>query len=91
MTVCSTSSAVDGDSASQQDEPNGKTSDRGEGNGPPEQELALLAIATLQQDILSYIRRHPQSTAMQWLEDSGKQQKFLYLVKKFGFHHSSGI
>jgi hypothetical protein len=88
MTVCSTSSAVDGDSASQQDEPNGKTSDRGQ--GPPQQELALLAIATLQQDILSYIRRHPQSTAMQWLEDSGKQQKFLYLVKKFGFHHSSG-
>lgn len=45
---------------------------RGQGDGPPQQELALLAIGTLQQDILSYLRRHPQSTAMEWLEDSGK-------------------
>ena len=45
---------------------------RGQETGPPQQELALLAIGTLQQDILSYLRRHPQSTAMQWLEDSGK-------------------
>ena len=48
-------------------------SGRGPGDGPPQQELALLAIGTLQQDILSYLRRHPQSTATEWLEDSGKR------------------
>lgn len=83
MTLCSASSQIqlDGGSTSQQDELDGENSDRGQGNGPPQQELALLAIGTLQQDILSYLRRHPQSTAIQWLEHSGKQQNFLWSLR----------
>ena len=73
MTLCSASSTVNGGTASQKQEGNGEKNDRAQGNGPPQQELALLAIATLQQDILSYLRRFPKSTAMQWLEDSGKK------------------
>jgi len=44
------------------------------GQGPPQQELALLAIETLQQDILSYLRRHPLATVVEWLKASGLQQ-----------------
>lgn len=78
MSFSSVSSSTSRENATQQsgaDRKTGMHSGNGKGSGPPEQELALLAVGTLQQDILSYLRRYPKSTAMQWLEASGKHQQ----------------